>query len=187
MADDISFEPASIAERRLAAMKEFRDAHKGEIITPRLLLAEVREGLWPDLHDHFDWDDASAGESHRLDQAKILLRLKTTLTISPTTTVRVPIMVSDPRRGGGGYLSTTEVVSNADLSRLTMTAELQQIRRALFRAQQISAATQFSSTIGLWLEQKLAEIDEEIGNLESGETAAVPPPVSRAAQRQHRR
>jgi hypothetical protein len=172
-----ALEPLSLAEQRLEAMKVFREKHKGEIITPRMLVDEARAGLWPGaIHDFFDWDDATAGESHRLDQAKTLLRIKINYPITPTQTVRIPITISDPRRGGGsGYISSVEVVTNVELSRLSMIAELHQIRRALFRSQQIAMATQFSDTIGQWLTEKLEEIDIEIGQMESGEIAPSPP------------
>lgn len=186
MADE-NFEPSTVAEQRIAAMKAFRDSHKGETITPRMLIDEVKAGMWPQLFDFFDWDDASAAESHRLEQAKVLLRIKVTLTVSPTSTVRVPVMVSDPRKGGGGYLSTVEVVSNVELSRMSMMAELMQIRRALFRSQQIAMATRFANTIGEWLTEKLVEIDAEIGGLEDGGTAPAPVPPPQAPPARGRR
>ena len=42
-------------------------------LTPEIVLDDARDESSP-LHDHFDWDDASAAEAHRLDQARGLIR-----------------------------------------------------------------------------------------------------------------
>jgi hypothetical protein len=44
-----------------------------ERLTPALVVDEARDESHP-LHNRFEWDDKVAGEAHRLDQARRLIR-----------------------------------------------------------------------------------------------------------------
>lgn len=48
-----------------------RKAAAGEEVTPRLIVDEAKPVESP-LHPHFDWDDASAADKHRLHEARLL-------------------------------------------------------------------------------------------------------------------
>lgn len=163
----------------IEALRDFRQKHveKGDKITPQLLIDDVRDNPGHPLYEEFTWEDDVAAEAYRIDQAKSLLRVKVEIIIRPLTTIRVPFMVLDrrpDRAGRSEYVLTSEVVSDPEASRLTMIAELQQIRNKVFRAEQISAGTQFSE-ITTALSAILRRVDELMQEVESIDPIPVPP------------
>lgn len=45
------------------------------ILTPAVVLEEASGDKYPQLRSHFDWDNETAGHSHRLNQARRLIRV----------------------------------------------------------------------------------------------------------------
>jgi hypothetical protein len=176
----------SAHDRRVAGLKAFLDRHTNEPITPRLLVEDVRSNPSDPLYGEFDWDVDAAAMEHWLDTAKKLLRITITFTSEPTKVVRVPYTVADPspgRAGRGEYIKITEVISNSDMSRELMVAELRQIRNRTSRAHEIAAATRFAM-ITARLEEVLTEIDQMVLDVASGGGGYLPEaPRSRSSRR----
>ncbi len=68
------------------------------------------------LHSRFEWDDQKAGDSHRLWQARQILRIEVVVLENDSKLVRAFVSLKDDRQEqGGGYRLLTEVLSNKDL------------------------------------------------------------------------
>ena len=65
------------------------------------------------LHEHFEWDDSVAAETHRRYQARVLIqRCKITLVESAPTEIRAFVSLQSDRELGGGYRLTTTVMDD---------------------------------------------------------------------------
>ena len=65
------------------------------------------------LHEHFEWDDSVAAETHRRYQARVLIqRCKITLVDSAPTQIRAFVSLQSDRELGGGYRLTTTVMDD---------------------------------------------------------------------------
>lgn len=80
------------------------------LIDPHVVLDASRPDDAP-LHDHFEWDDAVAGEKWRLEQSRALIR--SVEIIHETTEARVPAFVNVS--SVGGYVSAATVQNRPDL------------------------------------------------------------------------
>lgn len=80
------------------------------LIDPHVVLDASRSDDAP-LHDHFEWDDAVAGEKWRLEQSRALIR--SVEIIHETTETRVPAFVNVS--SVGGYVSAATVQNRPDL------------------------------------------------------------------------
>lgn len=85
------------------------EAHHG-VIDPHVVLDASRPESAP-LHDHFEWDDAIAGEKWRLEQSRSLIR--SVEIVRDETELRVPAFVNVTSMGG--YVSAATVQSRPDL------------------------------------------------------------------------
>lgn len=65
------------------------------------------------LHPHFEWDDAKAAHSHRLDQARNLIRI--IKTVDEDTGEVEPAYLSINNEDGRDYYPIDQVKRNADL------------------------------------------------------------------------
>jgi len=89
-----------------SALRELLEANGG-FITPQIVLQSAKKQKSP-LHSHFNWDDGIAANQWRLSQAAEMIRkVKVTIIVSPTRTVRVRAFLNVVQR------STFES-SNAD-------------------------------------------------------------------------
>ena len=76
------------------------------------VLNEARDENSP-LHEHFEWDDSVAAETHRRYQARVLIqRCKITLVDSAPTQIRAFVSLQSDRELGGGYRLTTTVMDD---------------------------------------------------------------------------
>lgn len=67
-------EAGLVRERKSAVVdRELDKIHRSKkLINPRIVLDAAREESHP-LHRYFDWDDKSAGEKYRLEQARAMI------------------------------------------------------------------------------------------------------------------
>jgi len=111
----------------------------------RLLPADVVNAARPTnspLHPHFDWDDSSAAEKYRLDQARTLIRsVQTEVRVTNGVQFAVPVYVRDPRaqNAEAGYVSVASKPSR-DLSVEIARNEIRAAIAMMRRAEKISAA-----------------------------------------------
>ena len=99
---------ARLTNRALAGELEKLDENDG--LTPEAVVRVARD---PDsiLHAHFEWDDAKAGHSHRLQQARHLIkRVKIVTPAGSTTPKYVSVMVSGGGEGDRVYEPLDRVV-----------------------------------------------------------------------------
>lgn len=83
----------------------------GESATPAQILDKARDNA-TELHKCFEWDDTSAAEKYRLDQARQVVRH---LVIRETIREdKPPIRFFFKAERGGGYQSTKAIVKNQD-------------------------------------------------------------------------
>lgn len=90
-------------------------------LTPALVVDTARDEADP-LHEHFEWDDAVAGEAHRREQARQLIRSVRVTYAKPTgeeSSVRAYQAVRTPDRGNV-YESTEKVAQDPFLARLVL-------------------------------------------------------------------
>jgi len=111
----------------------------------RLYPADVVNAARPKsspLHRYFDWDDRSAAEKYRLDQARALIRsVQAEVRITSGVHFAVPVYVRDPRaqKGDAGYVAVTAKPSR-DLSLEIARNEVRAAIAMMRRAEKISAA-----------------------------------------------
>lgn len=110
---------------RQEILDDFLRTHDGQY-DPHLFKEEARNPSYP-AHEWFTWDDAEAGEQHRLWQARTFVHdLRITVKIRSqhrgrvrAKTVTLPAVVSPVagRAVGGGYVSTTTQKGQRELRR----------------------------------------------------------------------
>ena len=139
-------EAVSAHEAKMAALRALED-RQGRL-TPNALVAAARDEDHP-WHDSFEWDDAKAAQSHRVEQAREILRTWRPPKIE-TTELRAPSYLRDPRCGNDeqGYVSTVRVRKDADLTRSILLAEFERAGNALQRAYDIANALDAREEIG---------------------------------------
>lgn len=106
------------------ALSQISDGAKGEL-TPKAVVDAARNKRNP-LHHHFEWDDATAAENYRLDQARNLIRIVRVIDEEAregTTRAFVSVNAKD----GVSYRPIADVKRSADLQ----LAVLQQADRDL--------------------------------------------------------
>lgn len=85
------------------------------IITPELVLKDARNDESP-LHEGFDWDDSTAAEAYRLDQARYILRsivVVTSISDEETKTIRAFVSVK-PTEGEKIYTTIAYAMSDTE-------------------------------------------------------------------------
>lgn len=109
-------------------------------LNPEEIVREARKKRSP-LHDEFDWNDASAAHSHRIEQARDLIqRFVVVLNVQDTTTqIRVPAYVSDPDRGRASqYRSTSNLKMDPDAARRSILPEAKTCRSHVERVRNLT-------------------------------------------------
>ncbi len=94
------------------------------------------------LHSFFEWDDAKAGHSHRLDQARALIRRVRVDVNVRDVPLRVPAYVRDPSAevGEAGYIATSRVAADEDRARAVVVEEMKRVSQAVRRARTLAIA-----------------------------------------------
>lgn len=105
------------AEKAGRELENIRVTNGGELLAPDVV--ERARSANSALHEHFEWDDATAAEQHRLAQAGELIRSITVdvsrSNVEPPKHVRA--FVSVERESGRSYTSTLHAMGDAELRR----------------------------------------------------------------------
>lgn len=110
-------------------------------LTPEAVVTAAAVAGSP-LHDLFDWDDSSAAQKYRLDQARTLIRsVKVVYTIEERTVTSVAY-VHDPAAEPGeqGYRSVTELRKDVEDARAALVNEVSTAGAHLRRARDLAVA-----------------------------------------------
>lgn len=108
-------------------------------VQPRQVVDAARDERHP-LHNYFDWDNTSAGDSWRLWQARMLIQRVKLRVEHEDRVIEAPYYVRDQRVPDGhpGY-APIEVFSNRkDLARQVVAREIARVESALDRARAAS-------------------------------------------------
>ena len=137
--------------------------HDAGQLTPSAVIGEARkpESL---LHPLFDWDDASAAEAYRLDQARTVIRSVHVVVRSKTDIIRVVRYVRDPDAGREQGYVTLESVTNETRQRRVIIQEINRALGNLRRASDITRALGWDSPV----EKYISEIMLWRNDLEDG-------------------
>lgn len=100
------------------ALEAIAKANGGEII-PAAVVESARAQRHP-LHRHFEWDDAVAAESFRLDQARSLIRAIHIVDDKKQEPPRAFLSIAD--KGGTSYRRLEDVQDSARLQALVLEA-----------------------------------------------------------------
>lgn len=107
-----------------AELTRIKDANNGRL-TPGAVVEEARNRRNP-LHRHFEWNDKTAAEAYRLDQARSLIRI---IQIEDTDHEGPPrrafLSVNDD---GKAYRGVTEVLSSQTLQLAVLVAAERELR-----------------------------------------------------------
>jgi len=105
------------------------------------------------LHPYFDWDDSSAAEKYRLDQARALIRsVQTEVRITSGVQFAVPVYVRDPRaqKDVAGYVAVASKPSrdlSVEIARNEIRAAIAMMRRAEKISAALGVAEQFEEAV----------------------------------------
>lgn len=135
-------------------LSQLTKLNKGTL-TPKAVVEDARDPDSP-LHEHFDWDDTSAAERYREEQARGLIRQVKVVIEVDEVVMRVPAYVHDPdlEPGEAGYVTTAKLRTKEEKARVVMALEIKRVRSALARAQEVSAA--------LGLEGEVRELEDRV-------------------------
>jgi hypothetical protein len=134
-----------------------RDMMQVSRLTFTEIVEKARDADHP-LHDYFDWDDAIAGQKHRLEQARQLLyRVKMTVTtrgsLIPAT---VPVYVRDPDVAGDeqGMIALTDVLNDSTRQQVVLDREFVRLSAWLSRVRGLAIAMErlpeFEALLSRW-------------------------------------
>jgi hypothetical protein len=134
--------PASVAGQELARL---RAATPGGI-TPQAVVDSARPDDAP-LHPAFEWDDYSAAEAYRRQQAKGIIRAIVTVNSATKEKTREYVGVRGPapdltRRESTVYVTTREAVSDAGLFAEAITRLEMHVNRARSSLEELRRAAQ---------------------------------------------
>lgn len=105
-------------------LTRIKDANKGRLL-PQTVVDEARNRRNP-LHRHFEWNDKTAAEAYRLDQARSLIRI---IQIEDTDSDAAPrrafVSVNDD---GKAYRSVAEVLSSESLQLAVLVSAEKELR-----------------------------------------------------------
>ena len=106
-------------------LERIRAKNPEGLLLPQEVLDESRHPDHP-LHQNFEWDDSSAAEKYRLDQARALIRC---VILENENGDRAPAYISlfdDRQNDGGGYRATEDVLDSEEfLKSLARTAKIE--------------------------------------------------------------
>ncbi len=161
----------SVLKTKIAAeLQRISEQHHGRL-TPEAVVNEARDPA-SDLHNCFEWDDATAADQHRLNQARELIRGVKVTVVTTTVSFPIPGWVQDPDKSARqqGYVATPTLRTDRERAERALDSELNAVSAAANRARQIA--------LGLDLQDR---IDQQILA-----AAGVADPVQISAQRSRR-
>lgn len=94
-------------------------------IKPHRVVAWAKDNPTSELHGKFEWDDARAAESYRLDQARRLIAIH----VLSDDGTRATISLVQDRSPDGGYRHLGAVISNSDLRMMALRQAMREFRR----------------------------------------------------------
>lgn len=100
------------------ALAKIAEQQKGRL-TPPAVVEAARDSRHA-LHKFFEWDDAIAAESFRLEQARTLIR--SVRLIGDSDIEPAPAFLSVADKGGTSYRTYAEVMDSADLQNAVLAA-----------------------------------------------------------------
>ena len=114
----------------------------GDITPAEVLAAAVPESS--PIHDQFDWDDSTAAHSHRLDQARTLIRrIRVTVIVDQPVVrqIRVSEYIRDPDLPNyeQGYVRTAILRTRGESARRAFDAELGRLEEHVERFRKLAA------------------------------------------------
>lgn len=101
-----------------AALAKIMDQQQGRL-TPPAVVDAARDTRHP-LHKHFEWDNAVAAESYRLEQARALIRCVNI--VGDEKDEPAPAFLSVADKGGTSYRALAEVLDSAELQASVLAA-----------------------------------------------------------------
>lgn len=101
-----------------AALAQIAEQQKGRL-TPPAVVEAARNNRHP-LHKFFEWNDAIAAESYRLDQARTLIR--SVALVGDGDEDAKPAFLSIADKGGTSYRPVQDVMDSADLQSAVLAA-----------------------------------------------------------------
>jgi hypothetical protein len=122
-------------------IEQIRTVNAG-VVTPELLVDDARGEESP-LHPCFEWNDATAAEKYRLDQARLVLR---SITVSITDDRRVPVRafvaIERDAEEGRVYTSIRDAMQDEAMREQVLgnaVREMQSWRRRYSRLQELAS------------------------------------------------
>ena len=109
------------------------DANNG-ILRPEEVVTAAQDPDSP-IHGYFEWDDGKAAHSHRINQARALIRsCRVDITVEKRE-FKAVAYVSDPRlKKDSGYAATLQIRKDEDAAAKVIYAEFKRAAAALERA-----------------------------------------------------
>lgn len=123
-----------------AIKKELDDIERrhGKIL-PSVVVQAARDKKSA-MHTWFDWDDSSAAQKYRLEQARSLIRIVVTTVNTPNATpFQTYVSLKSDRYNGGGYRSITRVLSDKERTRQMLQQALDELETFKLKYNQIKA------------------------------------------------
>lgn len=100
------------------ALAKIAEQQKGRL-TPPAVVEAARDTRNP-LHKHFEWNDALAAESFRLEQARMLIR--SVALVGDDDAEPAPAFLSISDKAGTSYRSMGDILDSADLQSAVLAA-----------------------------------------------------------------
>jgi hypothetical protein len=124
-------------------------AKNGGLLTPQNVITHARSKASP-LHGCFTWDDSAAADMQRLHEAREVIRSVRITVVVNDTIHRTIAYVRDPaqKSDSAGYRATSELRTDADVSREVMLAEFGRAEAAMRRALDVASALNLSEEVG---------------------------------------
>jgi hypothetical protein len=125
-------------QKKIAACLHELELKNNGLLVPQNVVFAARDEASP-LHGEFDWNDETAAEAHRLEQAKRLIRSVRYEEIVVKTEIKCPQYVHITTPGSpSGYVSIHTIKNDTELKKQVLFGEISRARLALERARSIA-------------------------------------------------
>lgn len=98
-----------------------------------------------DLHKHFEWDDAKAGEKYRLAQARAIIRVAVLINPDSGEKIRAYVSLRDDREDGNSYRAMAEILNDEILAEKLISQAYADLMGFQNKYQRLRAATELGS------------------------------------------
>ncbi len=125
----------------------------GGVLTPDAVVAEAKSPKSV-LHDQFDWDDKSAAQQHRIEQARRLIRSVRIEVQTTTRTITSVAYVRDPRAEPKeqGYVPVETLRDDIDLAREAVAFEFAKAAAAMARTRDLAVVLNIGDEVDRLIE-----------------------------------